>query len=83
MYSLLLVLVNYPSIQRRLQEEIDYVLGSRSPRFEDHTSLPYVEATVNETLRYTSIGPMAVPHLTTEDTTLQGKTVPKDTCVRF
>lgn len=43
----------YPDVQRKIQEEIDRVVGQdRLPEFSDESSMPYVSATVLEVLRY-------------------------------
>ncbi|XP_067839176.1 cytochrome P450 1D1 isoform X2 [Heptranchias perlo] len=77
-----LYLVRYPEIQTRMQEEIDKKLGQhRSPRFEDRTLLPYVEAFINEVFRITTFVPLVIPHSTTTSTVLNGYYIPKDTCV--
>jgi hypothetical protein len=50
--SLLLVLVLYPEVQIRGQEELDRVISpDRLPTFDDRPTLPYVEGIVKETLR--------------------------------
>ena len=77
----LLILVQYPKIQKHLQSEIDDVIGSRSPLLSDRTSMPYMEACQMETLRLISHVPLAVPHATIRDTVVQGKRIPKDTVV--
>lgn len=41
-----------PQVMKKVQEEIDAVVGpQRMPSFEDFDSLPYVRATIKETLR--------------------------------
>lgn len=46
-------------VQKRAQEEIDQVVGmSRLPEFSDRNSMPYVEATLFETLRWFSVTPL-------------------------
>ncbi|CAN0403756.1 unnamed protein product [Lampetra fluviatilis] len=79
---LLMFLVRFPSVQRRVQEEVDRVAGRhRLPRLDDRASLPYTEAFVFETLRYSSFVPVTIPHSTTTDTEIAGYRVPKDTVV--
>ena len=42
----------YPEIQKKAQAEIDTVVGSHPlPDFEDHPSLPYVNAIIKESSR--------------------------------
>ena len=46
-------MVLFPEAQRRAQKEIDTVVGSdRLPGFSDRPSLPFVEAVLQETLRW-------------------------------
>lgn len=46
----------HPDAQRKAQAEIDLVVGhDRLPDWSDRQSLPYVDALVNEVLRYVSI----------------------------
>ena len=68
----------YPEVQRRAQEEIDRVVGTdRLPGFEDRDNLPYVDAVVKEVLRWHPIGPMGLPHTSTEDGFYEGYFIPK------
>jgi cytochrome P450 len=45
------VLSRHPEVERRLHEELDSVLGGRSPTHADLPSLPFTRAVVDETLR--------------------------------
>lgn len=57
--SLFLVLVLYPDVQRKAQEEIDAVIGSdRLPGLSDRPNLPYVNCIVSEMLRWTHSVPL-------------------------
>lgn len=52
-------MVLYPNVQARAQAEIDSIIGdSRLPGFKDRSSLPYVEAVLNETLRWRPVVPL-------------------------
>ena len=78
----LLYLIHNPNIQDKLHQELDDVIGKdRLPDLEDKSSLPFLEATIAETLRITSVGPLAIPHKATVDATLQGYHIPKGTTV--
>jgi cytochrome P450 len=53
------------------------------PDLKDRTQLPFVEATIAEILRISSLVPLLFPHSTTVDTKLKGYFIPKDTVVLF
>ncbi|EJC98990.1 cytochrome P450 [Fomitiporia mediterranea MF3/22] len=77
-----LVMMVYPEVQRKAQEEIDRVIGNgRLPCFEDRDNLPYINAVVKEVLRWHPVGPMGFPHLTTESDTYEGYYIPKGSLV--
>uniref|UniRef100_A0A8C1G6G2 Cytochrome P450, family 1, subfamily C, polypeptide 2 n=1 Tax=Cyprinus carpio TaxID=7962 RepID=A0A8C1G6G2_CYPCA len=82
LHWMLLLLVKYPSIQTKLQEQIDKVVGrDRLPSVEDKSNLAYLDAFIYETMRYTSFVPVTIPHSTTSDVTIEGLHIPKDTVV--
>ena len=75
-------LVTYPEVQAKTQQELDDVIGrERLPSLQDKSSLPYMRATITETLRLATILPFLTPHKTTVDTKLRGYDIPKDTTV--
>ncbi|XP_061646669.1 cytochrome P450 1B1 isoform X1 [Phyllopteryx taeniolatus] len=79
---LILILVKYPDMQVRLQEEVDKVVDrSRLPSIEDQPLLPYVKAFIYEVMRFTSFVPLTIPHYTTTDTSIGGYTIPQNTVV--
>ena len=49
-----LAMVIYQDVQRKVQEELDRVLQGALPRHEDLDSLPYLQAVVQEVIRYVS-----------------------------
>ncbi|XP_038045220.1 cytochrome P450 2J5-like [Patiria miniata] len=78
----LLYMVLNPDIQQRVQQEIDAVVGrNRLPRMSHRSELPYTEAVILEMQRIGNIVPLGVPHRASEDTSLMGYTIPKDTFV--
>ena len=78
----LLYLIRNPEAQEMLHEELDQVIGPTClPDIEDKNNLPFLEATITETLRISSVIPLSVPRKTTGGTTLQGYHIPKDTTV--
>ncbi|XP_067625773.1 probable cytochrome P450 304a1 [Eurosta solidaginis] len=75
-------LLLYPDVMKRMQLEIDEVVGrGRLPTLEDRKSLHYTEAAIRECLRIETLVPSDVPHKTLEDTELLGYKIPKDTVV--
>ncbi|GJC87935.1 O-methylsterigmatocystin oxidoreductase [Colletotrichum liriopes] len=73
-----LAMTMFPDVQKKAQAEIDRVVGSeRLPTLDDHDSLPYVDALVKEVLRWHPIGPMGLPHTSSEETTYEGYRIPK------
>ncbi|XP_010592052.2 cytochrome P450 1A1 [Loxodonta africana] len=74
----LMYMVTNPSVQRKIQEELDTVIGrARRPRLSDRSQLPYLEAFILETFRHSSFLPFTIPHSTTRDTSLSGFYIPK------
>ena len=77
-------LVIHQEVQQKCFDEINSKIGrQRLPGCKDRPLLNYVMAFVHETLRMSSIAPMAVPHKTTCDTTIGGYPIPKNTQVIF
>eukprot|EP00058_Branchiostoma_floridae_P010007 XP_002595495.1 hypothetical protein BRAFLDRAFT_57483 [Branchiostoma floridae] len=80
-WASLLMLV-YPDIQQKVHEEIDSVLGQgQTPSMSHRDQLPYTQAVLTEVSRFATIVPLNVPHTTSEDTTLNGYHIPKQTIV--
>ncbi|KAL8173116.1 UNVERIFIED_CONTAM: hypothetical protein K2H54_040229 [Gekko kuhli] len=77
----LLLMMKYPEVQKKVQEEIAMVIGSAQPRTECRAKLPYTDAVIHEIQRFACIVPMNVPHATTEDVTLGDYFIPKETYI--
>nr|KAF6479597.1 cytochrome P450 family 2 subfamily W member 1 [Molossus molossus] len=76
-----LLMGKHPSVQSRVQEELDRVLGpGRCPRPEDQRALPYTNAVLHEVQRFITLLPH-VPRCTGADTLLGGYLLPKGTPV--
>ncbi|XP_005183115.1 probable cytochrome P450 304a1 [Musca domestica] len=72
----------YPEVQKKIQKEIDNVVGSgRLPTLDDRKDLSYTEASIREIMRIETLVPSNVPHRAKVDTELMGYIVPKDTFV--
>ncbi|XP_071943812.1 cytochrome P450 1A1-like [Antedon mediterranea] len=78
---LLLYMAAFPEVQSKIQKQMDEVLGDTKPTIMDEKKLPLLCATVYETLRYSSLSLLGVPHSATQDTTIGGYYIPKDTQV--
>ncbi|NXE74874.1 CP2K6 protein, partial [Cochlearius cochlearius] len=76
-----LLMMKYPEIQKKVQEEIEQVIGSNPPRIEHRTQMPYTDAVVHEIQRFANILPLNLPHETTADVTLKGYFIPKGTYI--
>ncbi len=81
LYILLGILVNHPTMQDRAFEEITSVLGGRIPTIGDKGKLPFIEALILETFRYSAFAPLLVPHYTTKQTELYGYLIPENTAI--
>ncbi|XP_009999090.1 PREDICTED: cytochrome P450 2C20-like isoform X2 [Chaetura pelagica] len=78
----LLLLLKYPKIQEKVQEEIDRVVGrSRKPCVADRTQMPYTDAVVHEIQRFISLIPLSVPHAVTKDIYFREYVIPKGTTI--
>uniref|UniRef100_A0A7N6A8B3 Cytochrome P450, family 2, subfamily Y, polypeptide 3 n=1 Tax=Anabas testudineus TaxID=64144 RepID=A0A7N6A8B3_ANATE len=76
------VLIKYPDIQEKMQQEIDTVIGrERCPNMEDRKSLPFTEAVIHEVQRFLDLTPFSVPHYALKDISFRGYTIPKDTVI--
>ncbi|XP_007523498.1 cytochrome P450 2D14-like [Erinaceus europaeus] len=76
----LLLMILHPDVQRRVQQEIDEVIGqSRPPEMADQAHMPYTMAVIHEVQRFGDIVPLGVPHMTSRDTEVQGYRIPKGT----
>uniref|UniRef100_A0A8C5K221 Cytochrome P450, family 2, subfamily c, polypeptide 70 n=1 Tax=Jaculus jaculus TaxID=51337 RepID=A0A8C5K221_JACJA len=76
----LLLLMKYPEISAKIQEEIDHVIGRhRSPCMQDRSRMPYMDAVVHEIQRYIDVVPFPIPRVTTQDVQFRGWHIPKGT----
>ncbi|XP_074847486.1 cytochrome P450 2K1-like isoform X2 [Carettochelys insculpta] len=77
----LLLMIKYQTIQRKVHEEIERVVGSALLRYEHRKQMPYTDAVIHEIQRFANILPMNLPHETTEDVKFNGYVIPKGTHV--
>uniref|UniRef100_A0A8D0B4S6 Cytochrome P450 n=1 Tax=Salvator merianae TaxID=96440 RepID=A0A8D0B4S6_SALMN len=77
-----LILMKYPEVAARVQQEIDRVVGpGRPPCLADRKAMPYTDAVVYEIQRFISILPMGLPRAVIRDTPFRGFLLPKGTNV--
>ncbi|KAG8373919.1 hypothetical protein BUALT_Bualt11G0075300 [Buddleja alternifolia] len=74
-------LANHPTIQRKIRDEISTVLKGQPVTESNLHELPYLQATVNETLRLHTPIPLLVPHMNLEEAKLGSYTIPKESKV--
>ncbi|KAL4254416.1 cytochrome P450 family protein [Abortiporus biennis] len=73
----ILVMVKYPHIFKKAQEEIDRVIGfDRLPDFDDRESLPYLNCVIKELYRWHPPTPLGVPHYSMKDDEYLGYNIP-------
>ncbi|XP_063771257.1 cytochrome P450 2C5-like [Pseudophryne corroboree] len=77
----ILLMMKYPHIQRKVQSEIEKVIGSAAPQAAHRKDMPYTDAVIHEIQRFGNIVPTNLPHATTQDITLQGYFIPRGTHV--
>ncbi|XP_063771237.1 cytochrome P450 2K6-like [Pseudophryne corroboree] len=77
----LLLMMKYPEIQKKVQNEIESVVGSAQPQVEHRKQMPYTDAVVHEIQRFGDIAPGSAPHATSQDVTFRGYIIPKGTTV--
>ncbi|XP_066450319.1 cytochrome P450 2C15-like [Eleutherodactylus coqui] len=75
----LLLMTKYPEIQKKVQNEIDKVIGSAQPQMEDRKQMAYTDAVIQEIQRFGDIASSTVPHVASQDVTFRGYFIPKGT----
>uniref|UniRef100_A0A8C6RMK8 Cytochrome P450 n=2 Tax=Nannospalax galili TaxID=1026970 RepID=A0A8C6RMK8_NANGA len=76
----LLLMILYPDIQCRVQQEIDEVIGqARRPEMADQERMPFTNAVIHEVQRFGAIVPLTMPFITSRSIEVQGFHIPKGT----
>ncbi|XP_066486704.1 cytochrome P450 2C29-like isoform X2 [Tiliqua scincoides] len=77
-----LILLKYPEIQEKVQEEIDCIVGrARYPCMADRGQMPYTDAVIHEIQRFISLIPLTLPHAVLRDTPFRQYVIPKGTTI--
>ncbi|XP_028637513.1 cytochrome P450 2C37-like [Grammomys surdaster] len=78
----LLLLLKYPHVTAKVQEEIERVVGkNRSPCMQDRSHMPYTDAMIHEVQRFIDLIPNNLPHEVTCDIKFRNYFIPKGTMV--
>ncbi|XP_019635866.1 PREDICTED: cytochrome P450 2U1-like [Branchiostoma belcheri] len=78
MWSLLYMTLN-PDTQKKVQQELDVVVGESLPTLSHRSQLHYVNACLLEVMRIRPIVPLSVPHATTKTVKVEEYQIPKET----
>lgn len=71
-----------PEVQRKAQVELDSVLESDAlPSLRDRERLPYIQAIIDEAMRWNAAAPVGLPHVLNTDDVIGNYFVPKGTIV--
>ncbi|TFK49864.1 cytochrome P450 [Heliocybe sulcata] len=82
MASFVLAMLMHPECQKKLQAEIDSVVGrDRLPTFADEDHLPYLRWCVLETLRWMPVAPLGLAHACIQDDIYEGMFIPKGSII--
>lgn len=68
----IIYLAGHQEIQKKIHKEIEQVIGTGEPNYEDRLKMPYTEATIHEVIRVSSILPTGLLRKSIEDTELLG-----------
>ena len=72
------LLAQYPDVEQKMREEVDRVVGDRTPTLEDIMQLTYCRQALQESMRFYPPIPM-LPRTALADDTLGGYHIPKGT----
>ncbi|PQE14708.1 Cytochrome P450 protein [Rutstroemia sp. NJR-2017a BBW] len=76
-WSFLEAMMMFPSVQTEAHEEIDRLVGSRIPVWEDLENSPYFRSMIKEVWRWRPPVSLGHPHIITRDIEYKGMLLPK------
>ncbi|KAF5347404.1 hypothetical protein D9758_011278 [Tetrapyrgos nigripes] len=80
--TFMVAMVKFPEVQKKLQEEVDRVVGrGRLPTVQDRSNLPYVNASIKEALRWRPALPLSIARKLKSDDFYNGYFIPAGTIV--
>ncbi|XP_060585908.1 cytochrome P450 1A2-like [Ruditapes philippinarum] len=69
----MLILVNFPEYQRKIQIELDRVIGrDRKPNYTDRDNCIFLKAFGMEVLRFATVAPLLMPHFCRKRVNFEG-----------
>ncbi|KAE9617357.1 hypothetical protein Lal_00034465 [Lupinus albus] len=75
-------LLNHPEVLKKARDELDTHIGrDRLLNESELSKLPYLKNIILETLRLYPPAPLLIPHVSSEDITVEGFNIPRDTLV--
>ncbi|KAI8207764.1 Cytochrome P450 monooxygenase COX2 [Colletotrichum sp. SAR 10_76] len=78
----LVMMINYPRVMHKAQQVLDEVVGrDRLPTHDDRSRMPYIDAIIDEVMRYRPVVPSGVDHLSVEEDEYMGCRIPKGTII--
>uniref|UniRef100_A0A2N9EU92 Cytochrome P450 n=1 Tax=Fagus sylvatica TaxID=28930 RepID=A0A2N9EU92_FAGSY len=73
-------LLNHPDELQKARVEMDHQIGQEKLMDEpDVSKLHYLQSVISETLRLYPAAPLLVPHMASDDCTIEGYDIPRDT----
>ena len=77
LYGFILAVIIWPEVQKKIQAEIDHVVGTdRLPTIDDYNHLPYVRCCIKEALRWMPTVILGVPHAALQEDQYKGYRIP-------
>lgn len=79
---LLLTMAAFADVQKRIQKEIDEVIGpERFPVYKDHSEMPFTQSVIMEIMRWRNVFPLNYFRYTVKDAEINSVFIPKDTYI--
>jgi methyl farnesoate epoxidase / farnesoate epoxidase len=79
----ILYMLHHPDIMKKVQHELDIVVGDRLPKLIDRQNLKYSEAVIYEVQRIANVAALGIAHRVMDSFQVGEFTIPKDAIVLF